>query len=745
MSASSAPETDSGVPLSNISRRRRTLALGTSAAVALTLGAAPAFADDAVGPKADPADSVTIDIASINDFHGRLEANLGSGVGGAAVMSGAVQQLRDANPNTIFASAGDNIGASTFTSFVLDDNPTIDALNAAGLDVTVVGNHEFDTGWDDLTNRVIPRSTFPYLGANVLDTASNEVASPLASTWVKEFDGIRVGFVGAVTEETPALVSPGGVANLTFSDIAASLNAGAATLTDGDESNGEADFVVALLHEGATDTDLEAITPESELGKILANTDETVQLFLTAHTHKAYNHLIDGRRVVSAGQYSEAIGHTTLVFDKTTKDVTSVEHEILPLVVDGVAAYPADPEVADIVAEAVAYAQLEGRKPVGEITADLLRAKNVEGNENRGGESTLGNFVADVHREITGADLAFMNPGGLRTDMLYAGTDPEWDPDGNVTYAEAAAVQPFANTMLTMDLTGAQVRQVLEEQWQPDGVSRPFLKLGVPSNFSYTYDPSAPRGSHILSMTLNGAPLEDDMVVRVAANNFLGEGGDNFVEFRNATNVADAGIADLQAQVEWFKLNGKASPDFKQRAVGVEVIDGPALASGSFHAGETYTLRLSSLIMVESPIDELQLVSGNAVIATAAIDNTPVAAWDDQGQATVTFTIPSDAAVGSIVTAAAGPTVVELFEVAAPLPTPTPTATPTETVTPTPTATPTQTTTPAPSPTHTGSIPNTGAESSLPLLGIAGVFVALGGMLLVGHLVRRRREELISE
>ncbi len=751
MSASSAPETDSGVPLSNISRRRRALALAASATLALTLGAAPAFADDAATPKADPADVVTINIVSINDFHGRIEYN--PMAAGAAVLAGAAKSVRDANPNTAFVAAGDLVGASTFTSFILDDNPTIDALTAAGLDVSSVGNHEFDLGWEDLRDRIIPRAGWVYLGANILDRASG--AAALTPSWVKDFDGVKVGFIGAVTEELPSLVSPAGIADIEVADIVASANAEAAKLTDGDPANGEADFLVLLVHEGATTTDISSITPDTEIGRIVYGLDPSVNMVVSAHTHLAYNHTVDGKLVVSAGQYGEKFGLTTLEVDRATKDVVNLEHEILPLVEPIPDTSPTQyrplyepvESVAAIVDEASAYAKIEGRKSVGAITADLLRAKTSDARENRGGESTLGNFIADVHREITGAEVSFMNPGGLRTDMVYAGTDAEWDPDGNVTYAEAAAVQPFANSLNTLDLTGAQIRQVLEEQWQPDGASRPFLKLGVSRNFNYIYDPTAAPGERIISMTLNGAPLEEDAVVRVGVNNFLASGGDNFFTFAEGTNVADAGIADLQAQVEWFTLNGLASPDFQQRAVGVEVIDGPALADGSFHAGETYTLHISSLIMADHPIDELQLVAGDEVIATAAIDNEPEAAWDTQGQATVTFTLPSELPVGSVVTAAAGPTVVELFEVAAALPTPTPTVTVTETLTPTPTATPTETTTttPAPSPTQTGSLPNTGAESSLPLLGIAGVFVALGGMLLVGHLVRRRREELISE
>ena len=192
---------------------------------------------------------VTIDLVTVNDFHGRIENESGSAAGGIAALSTAVKQVRAENPNTVFAAAGDMVGASTFTSFIQQDNPTIDALNAAGLEVSAVGNHEFDKGFADLTDRIIPRAKWEYLGANIYKKGTDEHALP--AYYTEEFDGVTIGFVGAVTNELSSLVSPAGIAQIDVRDVTESVNAVADDLRDGDPSNGEADVVVLLVHEGA--------------------------------------------------------------------------------------------------------------------------------------------------------------------------------------------------------------------------------------------------------------------------------------------------------------------------------------------------------------------------------------------------------------------------------------------------------------------------------------------------------------
>lgn len=579
---------------------------------------------------------VSIDIVTINDFHGRIEAD--GAAAGAAVLAGAVQQFRAANPNTLFAAAGDLIGASTFTSFIQDDNPTIDALNAAGLDVSAAGNHEFDQGWADLRDRVQDRADWEYISANVFLTETGETA--LAPSWVTELDGVKVGFVGAVTEDLDSLVSKEGIADLEVRSIVDSVNATADGLRDGDPANGEADVVILLVHEGAASVDVASITPTSPLGEIVYGVDADVDAIVSAHTHLAYNHVIDGRPVVSAGQYGENVGLMNLQVDPNTKELLSIVNEIKPLTENRVPLYPAVPEVQAIVDKAKAEADVLGAVSVGQITADFNRARQSDGKtENRGGESTIGNFVADVQKWSTGADFALMNPGGIRANLTYA-SSAAGDADGNVTFREAATVQPFANTLMTLQLTGAQVKQVLEEQWQPAGASRPFLKLGVSEGLVYTYDPSAAVGSRITSITLNGTPLDATASYTVAANSFLAAGGDNFFTFAEGQNKVDTGKVDLASMVDWFDANGTATPDLAQRAVGVTL--SPPDADG-YSAGDVVTVALSSLgFSAGEPVPtSVSLSLDGAELASGPIDASIVDTTDESGRASLSFTVPA--------------------------------------------------------------------------------------------------------
>src|SRR5690606_29851229 len=256
---------------------------------------------------------------------------------------------------------------------------------------------------------------------------------------------------------------------------------------------------------------------------------------------------------------------------------------------------------------------------------------------NRGGESTIGNFVADAQKWATGAAIALMNPGGLRADLTHASSGAG-DPDGNVTYREAATVQPFANTLVTLNLTGAQLKAVLEEQWQPAGASRPFLKLGVSEGLTYTYDPAAAQGSRITSITLNGTAIDPEQTYLVAANSFLASGGDNFTTLASGTDKKDTGKIDLQSMVDWFAANTTASPDYAQRAVGVQV--SPADEDG-YRPGDEVTLELSSLAFSagEAVPTEVEFSIGGTVLGTAPVTVDIVDAFDEAGQATFTFQV----------------------------------------------------------------------------------------------------------
>ena len=520
-----------------------------------------------------------VQILNVNDFHGRIEANLGGGEPGAAVLAGAVSTLTAENPNTLFVSAGDNIGASTFTSFIDSDNPTIDALVAAGLDASAVGNHEFDAGMADLTDRVVPRfgGSQYALGANVYDRATGEPA--LDEYSIQTVDGVRVAFIGTVTAETAAMVSAEGIADVTFGDELEAANRVATELT----AAGAADVIVLLTHNGqATSSCADLTDASTTYGALVAGASSDIDAIISGHTHQAYACEVDdpagnARPVIQAHQYGTTLGQISMTVDSESKQLVAISGDLVPLTADGAALYPADEEVAAIVAEAAAVAADKGSVTVGAITADILRG-GTNGSD-RGVESAMGNLIADVTLWATSgqsaepaaaratpaaavptADIAFMNPGGLRADLRY-GTD------GSVTYRDVASVQPFANTIVTLTLTGAQIKSVLEEQWQPDGASRPKLHLGVSEGFSYTYVDDAPRGEHILSMSLNGTPIDPAARYTVAANSFLASGGDNFVTFAQGTDRVDTGQADLGLTVAYFAAHPVVDPAPLGRAI----------------------------------------------------------------------------------------------------------------------------------------------------------------------------------
>lgn len=610
---------------------------------ALLAAAALVVAPLTVAPAA-AADPVEVDLLTINDFHGRLEA--APPVAGAATLGGMVNSYEAANPNTILAAAGDLIGASTFTSFIQDDQPTLDALNAIGLDVSAFGNHEFDQGRDDIA-RIEGEADWPYLAANVYDRAAGVPAFEEYS--VVETGGVSIGFVGAVTEELPSLVSPDGIATLEVRPVVPEVNRVAAALSDGDPLNGEADVVILLVHEGAATTSLASATdPASRFGSIVTGASADVDAIVSGHTHLQYDHDVPipgtdrTRPVISSGEYGVAYGHTTISVDPDTGALLSISSQILPLVTTP--AFTPDPVVAAIVADAVAVANQLGSVSLGSVTTDITRGVQTVGGtaENRGSESTVGNLIADAQLAATedlGTQLAVMNPGGIRADLVYASSGPN-DPAGNVTYREAANVQSFANTLVTFDLTGAQLKQLLEEQWQPAGSSRPFLKLGLSAGFEYTYDPAGAPGARIQSITSDGVPVTADAVFKVVANSFLASGGDNFATLAQAANKADSGRIDLTAFVDYIGANTPVTPDLAQRSVGVQ-LTAPAAAAG-YLPGEEVTATLSSLLFSRGgPTSGDATISlGDEVLGSAPLTFAITTAYDEQGSATVTFTIP---------------------------------------------------------------------------------------------------------
>lgn len=623
-------------------------------------------------PMASPAhaDSREVTILGINDFHGRLLPNSFTGEAGAEVMVGKIKEIEAANPNTVFAAAGDLIGASTFESFVQKDKPTIDVFNAAGLDVSSAGNHEFDRGYRDLIDRVLSpydATTNPYggaqweyLAANVRKKADDSHALP--DRWITDVNGVKVGFVGAVTEDLPTLVPPDGISELEVTNIVTEVNASADVL----ESEG-ADVIVLLVHEGAATTDISSATDDSAFGRIVNGVDGSIDAIISGHTHLAYDHRIpvpqwqtEGRAVtqrpvVSAGQYGMNINKLDLTVDvdpdnnAATHDseITDITTGIVPLYQSA----PPDAATTAIVDAAKAEADMLGSRKVGSLRNPFVRAALSDASENRGGESTLGNLVAEVYRWATqdprsgGAEIGFVNPGALRKDMLGKNTDGY---PADLTYKQAAEVQPFANTLITMRLTGAQIKTLLEQQWQRnadgDVPARPFLRLGTSRGFAYTFDATRPEGDRITAMWLNNQRIAPTDVHSVVTNAFLASGGDNFRVFKDGATRRDSGQVDLEATLDFAAAQSPITADWTQHAVGLSG------AVDRYEYGQRLQIDVSSWAF--TGLDDLrdtqiEVRIADTVVGTFGVDNTVgTDPFDDYGKATVDAIVPTSVSPG---------------------------------------------------------------------------------------------------
>lgn len=574
-----------------------------------------------------PKTSVTIDVAGINDFHGRIQTSGQSA--GAPVLACALKAVRAQNPNTMFVSAGDLIGASTFESSVAKDQPTIDLLNKLGLQTSALGNHEFDKGQDDLNNRVIPASSWTYLSANLY--RGDKPAYPEYK--ILEADGVRVAFIGATTEELPTLVAPSGMTGLTVRDMLTEVNRVVANLA----SAKAADVFVVLVHDGAATSDLTSASG-TKYGALVNGVDSRVSAIMSGHTHQLYAQQVKGVWVTQSAQYGEQLGRLTITFDKLTGKAQVVKAWNEDLVSDkGAPLCAPDPEIKALVDAAVKQADVLGAVPIGAISADFKRAVQPDGKENRGGESTIGNYIADVQlwaAASAGAEIAVINPGGIRTDLTYKAAGAEGD--GVVTFKEAAMVQPFANTIMVTSLTGAQLKNLLEQQWQPDGAARPFLKLGVSKSLWYSFDPTRPKGDRITQIKVNGVVVSPTSTYKVAANSFLMSGGDAFAEFTKGSKPVDTGWVDLDAMVAYFKAkhpaagSTPAAPDYAQRAVGVTYVTDPAKPL-SLTGSMTIDLSSLSFTGAEPKPTIVSAYIGRIKVGTFTVDNTVTSANDLTG------------------------------------------------------------------------------------------------------------------
>lgn len=552
-------------------------------AVVATLGLAPtsayALPQGPLLPAAVCDDTTPLTVLSFNDFHGRLSN--ASPVTTAWVGTIEEQRADAGENNTVLVSGGDSVGASLFASFAQNDEPTIELLNALDVTASSVGNHEFDQGWPDLRDRIEPGVNFPYLVSNVTDNVTGDTILPAYD--IVERNGLRVGIIGGVTQELGSLVSPAGLTGITVRPLVPAVNSVIADLKDGDLANGEADVIIVSVHEGApvgTQTLAQNVAASPAFADIVNNLDPRAQVVINAHTHQAYAFEAPNgtgtRPIMSAGSYASNVGRVQLTLDATTGATCSYTARVLPVTSTPVATlvdkFPRVAQAKTIVDEAIATSNEIGKQVIGTATEPISRAlitnsAGVVVGDDRARESTMSNLVAQMFYDVLGKGdkyfIGMQNPGGTRADF----------DEGPITYAEAAAILPFANSLMTTRLTGAQVKTVLEQQWQRDAngnvPTRAYLQLGLSSNVSYTYDASMPEGSRITSISVGGKPINPKRLYTVGSGSFLIAGGDNFREVAKGTGTLDAGRADLEAWVGWIRNLGTVSPSFAKHAVSV--------------------------------------------------------------------------------------------------------------------------------------------------------------------------------
>ncbi|UPK75453.1 ExeM/NucH family extracellular endonuclease [Nocardioidaceae bacterium SCSIO 66511] len=600
---------------------------------------------------------VDLNLLNINDFHGRIEED------STVQFAGTIEQLREqaGEDSTVFLSAGDNIGASLFASSVAKDQPTIDVLNALGLKSSAVGNHEFDKGFADLTDRVIgpdddPNADWSYLGANVYEKGTTTPA--LDEYDVINVNGLRVAVVGTVTQETPSLVTPDGIKDLTFGDPVQAVNRVAKEI----EADDAADVIVAEYHEGASEGTPDGATLDEELAKggafakIVNKTSPAVDAIFTGHTHKQYawDAPVPGeegktRPIVQTGSYGENIGQIELTVNAYNGDIDAYDAGNVARTTEDPGAlidkYDRVAEVDKIVADALEKAAEVGDQEIGSITADITTAFKGGDRDDRASESTLGDTVANMLRDTLadkdrgGAEIGVTNPGGLRDELLYAKSGPE-GKDGIIRYAEANSVLPFTNNLNTITLTGKQFTTLLEQQWQTnpggDAPERPYLQLGLSDNVSYTYKKKAKQGQHITSVTVDGKPIKPKKAYRIGTFSFLTAGGDNFRIFTKGKNLADSGLVDRDGWIEYIKSNSPLSPSFARRSVQAQGLPKTVRRTKKV----TFTLRELNLTSKGSPSNKQAVVRlGSKKVGTAKVTA--------KGVAKVTFRVPKKAKLGS--------------------------------------------------------------------------------------------------
>jgi len=543
------------------------IALAAALTAALALAGCASTTPGSPQAAAQAAAPVEINLVALNDFHGNLEptrytytpAGAAQPVtiqaGGIDLIGGALASFRSEDKDLLFVAAGDLIGASPAMSSLFADEPTLAAMDRIGLAASSLGNHEFDQGKQELLRQQhggcdSPRpdkacrfdgsfkgAGYTYLAANVTDQQTGKTLVP---GWrVVDVKGVKVGLVGAVLKGVPSVVTASGVRGLAFQDEADAINAALPAM----KAAGAKVFVV-LIHEGGhtgepyDKVDCDGL--EGPIVGIVKRLDPAIRLVISGHSHKGYLCKVDGRVVTQGDAYGHLLSRIKMKVDPASGKVEDIA---VANVVMAPGAFTPDPQLSAWLKDVRARSQAELGKTVAQIASPLVTRKQDEA-----GQSALGGVVADAALAAVrseGAQVGFVNPGGMRND-LQSGAG------GSVTFGQAQAVSPFGNTLVVMDFSGAQLRTLLEQQWdRPEG----SMTLAASRNLAYQWDSTRPKGSRIVagSLKIDGKPVEDGKTYRVVANNFLAEGGDRFPMFGQGVKRKDTGISDLSSLIAYLK------------------------------------------------------------------------------------------------------------------------------------------------------------------------------------------------
>ncbi len=560
----------------------------------LLLSTAPGVA--AKGNPDVPPGSVNVQLLAINDFHGQLPAPGGTisvpngtstatkiNAGGIVYLAARVRALEAQNPNTLFLSAGDLVGASPLVSAFYHDEPTVEAMNGLGMDLAVVGNHEFDEGLAELyrlqnggcnpidgcqTGHTYAGANFDYLAANVVGANGKPI---FPAYKIRSFAGAKVGVIGVVTTETPTIVMASAVAGLRFLNETETVNKYAAEL----KAKG-VNTIVVLLHAGNSSsapgvlndpaatvngcpTNFKTGNPFYDM---VAGMDPAVRVVLSGHSHNYYNCTLGDKIVTGASSAGRVLTDVDLTIGRSSDTINAASATNSIVTNNGTP----DEAASSLLAYYNTLSAPLRNQVIGSITADITRATNAAGEEALGDVIGDAQLAASSSASTGNAVVAMTNPGGIRTDLIYSQISGGEQP-GQITYEEAFAVQPFYNILYTESYTGAQIKAALEQQIPVGAPGGPKM-LQISSSLTYDWSTSAAAGNHVSNIKINGVVVDPAGSYRVTINNFLAGGGDSFTAFMGGTDIFVGG-ADIDAFVNYFKAHTGAVPPGPQNRITI--------------------------------------------------------------------------------------------------------------------------------------------------------------------------------